>query len=103
MDIEPPIINKAVRELLEKMTREVSGRRWESMVTFSDGKGTTIIELNVYRGGGQERAGRIAYRLETGEVMEARYPGLGEELPESVVDLLLDAVNLEHQLARLGR
>ena len=103
MDIDPPIINKAVKELLDKMVREIPGRRWESMVTFSDGKGTTVIELNVYRGGGQEKAGRIAYQLENGEVLEARYPGYDGAFPESILDLLLDVVNLEGQLSRLGR
>lgn len=95
MDIEQPIINKAVKELLDKLVREHEGYRWESMCSFSDGKGTTYIEVNVYREKGSERLGRIAYHLETGQVLNFRYNGYGDKGPESIVDLLLDITNLE--------
>lgn len=97
MDIEPTIINKAVREILDKMVRELPHYRWESLCTYSDGKGTTIIELNIYRAGGSERLGRIAYHLETGEVVNLRYRDFKGDAPESIVDLILDVVNIERQ------
>ena len=99
MEIEPTIINKAVREILDKMVHELPQYRWESMVSYSDGKGTTIIELNIYRSGGSERLGRITYQLETGDVVNLRYKDLPSDAPESIVDLVLDVVNLEHRRA----
>lgn len=97
MEIEPTIINKAVREILDKMVHDLPHYRWERLCTYSDGKGMTIIELNIYRAGGSERLGRIAYHLETGEVVNYRYPGYSDVAPESIVDLILDVVNLERR------
>ena len=99
MEIEPTIINKAVREILDKMVRELPTYRWEGLCSFSDGKGTTIIELNIYRSGGSERLGRITYQLETGDVVNFRYRDLPEDAPDSIVDLILDVVNLEYRRA----
>ncbi len=97
MEIEPIIINKAVREILDKMVRELPQYRWESLVNYSDGKGTTNIEVNIYRAGGSERLGRITYHLETGEVVDFKYRGYAGDAPESIVDLILDIVNMERQ------
>jgi hypothetical protein len=101
MEIDPNTSNKAVKELLDKLVQDVPGRRWESLVTFSDGKGVTVIELNIYRRDGQEKAGRISFRLESGEVLNAHYPGFEGDYPETVVDLLLDVVNLEGKFAKM--
>lgn len=86
---------------MDKMVLDIPGRRWESLVTWSDGKGVTVIEVNIYRRDGQEKAGRISYRLESGEVLSAHYPGFEGDFPETVVDLLLDVVNLEARFAQM--
>lgn len=101
MEIEQPQINRAIKELLDKMARELPGRRWESLVTLSDGQGMTIIEINIYRRDGQEHAGRLAYRLETGIVKNVHYPGLTGECPEDILDLVLDVINLEQSMKAL--
>lgn len=97
--MEPQLINKAVREILDKMTQDLPAYRWESLCTFSDGKGKTFIEINIYRGGGSDKLGRIAYQLETGQVLNHSYRDFGEESPESILDFILDVVNLEHKRA----
>jgi len=99
MSFPPNTINKAVREILNKLVHELPQYRWESMCTYSDGLGMTVIEINVYRGGGSERLGRIAYHLETGDVLNHRYRGYEDQAPESILDLILDVVNLEHRRA----
>lgn len=96
---QPPYIRKAVRELLDKLTAELEGYRWESLCTYSDGKDQTMIELYIYRDGGQEMAARIAYRLESGELHNFHYSAYEGEPPEGIIDLLLDMVNIERRRA----
>ena len=97
MEIHPNTINKAVREILNELVIELPRYRWESICTYSDGVGKTIIELNVYRNGGSERAGRIAYQLETGEVLNHSYQGMNGSSPTSILDFVLDIANLERR------
>jgi hypothetical protein len=94
-------INKAVKELLDKLVRDLPGYRWDSLCTSTDGQGMTIIELNIFRKGGQEVAGRIAYQLETGEVLLFQYAPIRNHAPEMVVDFLLDVYNFEQQLSKV--
>jgi hypothetical protein len=90
--------NKVVKELLDKLVVDLPGYRWDSLCAFSDGQGTTMIELNIFRNGGQEVAGRIAYQLETGEVHRFHYRPIRDHAPETIVDFLLDVYNFEKQL-----
>lgn len=99
MDMEPDLINKAVKEILDKMVLDLPAYRWESLCTYSDGKGMTIIEINIYRSGGSEKLGRIAYRLESGLVQNHSYRDFVDETPDSILDFILDVVNLEHKRA----
>jgi hypothetical protein len=101
MEIDSFTTGKAVKALLDKMALELPHRRWEALVTRSDGQGRTLIEVNVYRRDGQELAGRISYQLETGEVIDAFYPGFEGEFPATVIDLLLDVVDLESRIATM--
>lgn len=103
MDIEPHIVNKAVREILDKLVEELPDYRWEGLCTSSNGPGETTIELNIYRNGGSERLGQISYHLESGDVLDYRYRGhLGDE-QASIVDLVLDIVNLERDRVQLEK
>ena len=95
MEIDPQTTNRAVREILNQLVRQLPGYRWESICTFSDGRGRTIIELNLYRSGGSRRIARIAYQLETGAILNYSYRSDLGKAPDSVVDLLLDIANAE--------
>jgi hypothetical protein len=97
--MEADSTNKAVRELLDKMVRDLPGYRWDSLCAYSDGMGHTIIEINIFRKSGQESAGRISYHLESGEVMTHHYPAFEGKVPETIVDFLLDVFNLEKRLS----
>ena len=96
--MEHNFINKAVKELLDKICNHLQGYRWDSLCGFSDGKGLTLIELNLFRKDGQEMAGRIAYQLETGLVLRFYYPAFTGNAPEDILDFLLDVLNLESQI-----
>lgn len=95
MSVAPTTINKAVREILDQLVRDLPQYRWESMCIHSDGLGMTVIEINIYQAGGSERIGQIAYHLETGDILNHRYRGYEGNAPESILDLILDVVNLE--------
>lgn len=95
MDMEPTIINKAVREILDQLVRDFPDYRWESLCTESDGRGQTIIEVNIYRGGGSRRIGQVTYHLESGDILNFRYRNQLTTEPTSVVDFVLDIVNME--------
>lgn len=95
-------INKAVKELLDKLVHDLPGYRWDSLCAYSDGQGVTMIELNIFRKDGQEMAGRIAYQLETGEVHRFHYAPIGNHAPEMIVDFLLDVYNFERCMVNAG-
>lgn len=97
MDSE--LINKAVRELLNKLVEDLPEYRWDSLCAYSDGLGTTMIELNIFRKNGQETAGKIAYQLETGIVHRFQYKPMRANAPEMIVDFLLDVYNFEKQMS----
>ncbi|MEM7037347.1 MAG: hypothetical protein AAF570_10230 [Bacteroidota bacterium] len=94
MENPPPYIKKAVRELLDKLVTDLDAYRWESLCTYAKEKGETVIELYIYRNGGQEMAARVAYLLETGEVRNVHYGGYEGDSPMSIIDLLLDMLNI---------
>lgn len=96
-------INKAVKHLLDKLVEDLPGYRWDSVCSFSDGAGTTMIELNIFRRDGQEAAGHIAYRMETGEVHRFQYLPIKDNAPESIVDFLLDVYNFEKRVSDVER
>jgi hypothetical protein len=101
--MDAQFINKAVRDLLNQLVRELPGYRWDALCAFRDGKGKTVMELNVWRNDGQERAGHITYQMETGEVLAYHYPPLGKGAPEPVLDFLLDLYNMERRLSEVRR
>jgi hypothetical protein len=98
--MQSQLINKAVKDLLDKLVLDLAGYRWDSLCSFSDGKGMTVIELNVWRKDGQEAAGSIAYQLETGDVLRFHYPPIGQNAAEPIVDFLLDMYNLERDMCQ---
>ncbi len=96
--MESNFINKAVKDLLDKVCSDLPGYRWDSLCSYSNGRGLTLIELNLFRKDGQEMAGRIAYQLETGEVLRYHYPAFSGDAPTEILDFLLDVMNLESQI-----
>jgi hypothetical protein len=101
--MDTKLINKAVKDLLDKLVHDLPGYRWDALCAFSDGQGMTMIELNVWRKDGQETAGRVAYQLETGDVLNYHYPPIGAHAPEPVVDFLLDMYNFERLMVEANR
>jgi hypothetical protein len=97
--METQLINKAVKDLLDKLVHDLIGYRWDSLCAFSDGQSMTVIELNIWRKDGQESAGRISYQLETGDVLRYHYPPIGGNAPEPIIDFLLDLYNLEKRIS----
>jgi hypothetical protein len=97
--MEAHYINKAVKELLDKLVHDLPGYRWDSLCSYNDGQGVTLIELNIFRRDGQETAGRIAYQLETGEVFRFHYAPIRDHAPESILDFLLDVYNFEKRMS----
>lgn len=98
--MENNFVNKAVKELLDKICKDLKGYRWDSLCAYSNGKGLTLIELNLFRKDGQEMAGKITYQLETGEVLRFVYPAFQGQAPSEILDFLLDVLNLENQIQR---
>ena len=92
-------INRAVKDLLDKLVADLPGYRWDSLCTSAKEPSLTVIELNIWRKNGQESAGRIAYQLETGLVLHFHYPPIGNNVPEPVLDFLLDLYNFECLMA----
>lgn len=92
--MEAKMINRTVREMLNKLIQDRKGYLWESICTYSDGKGQTFLEINIYAEQGNVQMGRIAYHLETGNLLNFRYKGYSGSHPETIIDLLLDIFNL---------
>ena len=89
-----------VKELLDKLVQEHSPLRWDSVCAFSDGKSRTILEISVFGAHGQVQLGRIAYQMETGEIVNFFYKGYEGERPDDILDLILDLINLERRKAK---
>jgi hypothetical protein len=92
---------RAAKAILDSITAELPGYRWESLCAYSDGKSKTVLELSLYRKNGSELVVSIGYHVETGEMMTHRYPGYEGEAPENIIDLLLDTHN--HERMRVAR
>lgn len=91
----PGGLGRVVFGMLDVLTEKIPVMRWESICAFSDGISRTIIQLNIYDERGNVQVGRIAFRIETGEVLNFYYRNYEGESPEVITDLILDIYNLE--------
>ncbi len=95
MELNATETGRAIKAILDGITNELPGYRWESLCAFTDGKGKTVLEISLYRKNSSELVVSIGYHVEAGEMLHYRYPGYTGTAPESVIDLLLDTHNLE--------
>lgn len=87
-------INATVRDLLNKLVDDYPHYRWESLCAYSDGREKTILEITIYSNHGNRQMGKITYQLETTEVLNVHYLGYHNAHPDSIIDLLLDIMNI---------
>lgn len=88
--------NKAVvRSMLNKLVEIGDQVTWKINNTYTDGIDKTILEIRIYESGKQ--SGRIAFQLETGQVINYRYKKLVKRIPIHITDMLLDV--LSHEMA----
>lgn len=87
-------INLAVWNLLDKLVADHPAYRWESMCIYSDGLARTILEISIYAEKGNRQTGRIIFHVETGDVLHYYYTGYKDREVDSVIDLLLDILNM---------
>lgn len=86
--------NKAVvRNMLNKLVEMGERVTWKINNTYTDGIDKTILEIRIYESG--QQSGRIAFQLETGQVINYRYKTLEKRLPIHITDMLLDVISHE--------
>ncbi len=86
--------NKAVvRSMLNKLVEMGDQVTWKINNTYTDGIDKTILEIRIYESG--QQSGRIAFQLETGQVINYRYKKLVKRIPIHITDMLLDVISYE--------
>ena len=86
--------NKAVvRSMLNKLVETGNQITWKINNTYTDGIDKTILEIRIYESG--QQSGRIAFQLETGQVINYRYKKLVKHIPIHISDILLDVISHE--------
>lgn len=90
--------NKAlVRSLLNKLVEIGHDVSWKINNTYTDGLHNTILEIRIYED--KLQTGRIAFQLESGQVLNYRYKELEKRIPIKIMDMLLDVIGYEMQAA----
>jgi len=90
--------NQAVVEsMLNKLVEIRNDIKWKINNSYADGIDKTILEVRIYESGFQ--TGRIAFQLETGQVLNYRYKELEKRSPILITDMLLDVIS--HELEAL--
>ena len=79
--------------MLNKLVEMGEGVTWKINNTYTDGIDKTILEIRIYENG--QQSGRIAFQLETGQVINYRYKSLEKRIPIHITDMLLDVISHE--------
>jgi hypothetical protein len=82
-----------VRNMLNKLVELGEEVYWKINNTYTDGIDKTILEIRIYEKG--QQSGRIAFQLETGQVINYRYKKLKKKIPIHITDMLLDVIGHE--------
>lgn len=82
-----------VKDLLRKLSEMNAGLTWRINNTYTDGLNNTVLELLIFED--KTQTGRIAFRLEDGNVINYRYKELEKRKPIHIVDMLLDVIGYE--------
>lgn len=82
-----------VKDLLRKLSEMKAGLTWRINNTYTDGLTNTVLELLIFEN--KLQTGRIAFRLEDGNVIKYHYKELEKRKPVHIVDMLLDVIGYE--------
>ena len=82
-----------VKDLLRKLAEMKTGLTWRINNTYTEGLSNTVLELLIFEE--KQQTGRIAFRLEDGNVIKYRYKELELRKPIHIVDMLLDVIGYE--------
>lgn len=82
-----------VRSLLNKLTEVGNNITWRINNTYSNGIDNTVLEIQIFES--KLQTGRIAFRLEDGNVINYRYKDLEKRIPIQIMDMLLDVIGYE--------
>ena len=86
-----------VKDLLKKLSEMKAGLTWRINNSYTDDLSNTVLELSIFED--KNQTGRIAFRLEDGNVINYRYKDLEKRKPIHIVDMLLDVIGLEMEHA----
>ena len=82
-----------VKDLLRKLAEMKTGLTWRINNTYTEGLSNTVLELLIFEE--KQQTGRIAFRLEDGNVIKYRYKELELRKPIHIVDMRLDVIGYE--------
>lgn len=82
-----------VKDLLRKLADMKPGLTWRINNSYTEGLKNTVLELLIFED--KEQTGRIAFRLEDGNVINYRYKELELRKPIHILDMLLDVIGYE--------
>lgn len=88
---------ETVRSLLNKLVEIGNNVTWRINNSYSNGIDQTILEIQIFEN--RLQTGRIAFQLESGQVINYRYKEMEKRIPVQIVDMLLDVIGYELQAA----
>lgn len=88
-------------DLLNKMSNDYRYLTWKINCNYVNGLGKTILEIMIYEFPHELLKRKIAFQLESGKVLNHNIKEL-KGGTDSIVDLLLDLINLERKSIKLN-
>lgn len=88
-------IDKTIKDLLKKLVHDHPDITWKIKGGYADGMKGGTIELSIYQKPEMTKKGTVAYQPESGKIVNFFYKDADGLRPDSIVDLLLDIINLE--------
>lgn len=82
-----------VKSMLNKLVEIGNDISWKINNSYTDGIDQTILEVRIYESGIQ--SGRVAFQLESGQVLNYQYKKLKKRLPIKIMDIMLDLISYE--------
>ena len=86
---------ETVRSLLNKLVEIGNNVTWRINNSYSEAIDQTILEIQIFEN--KLQTGRIAFQLESGQVINYRYKEMEKRIPVQIVDMLLDVIGYEMQ------
>lgn len=89
---------KMIAGLLTKLAAENSQISWKTKCCFTDGEGKSFHEIRLtWKKEKKEKV--IIYQMETGQILTYVCKGLNLKNCDTIVDVLLDLINEQKQVA----